>query len=94
MTVTKSPNQYNLVGTHAKLILRTDENGHGGKIEVDWKCNMPTTTISSTTPTTRLHTTSSKPVTNTLKMAKALLTGNVSPKMGLDYGRGLFDLFL
>ena len=45
-------------------------------------------------PTTT--TTSSKPVTNTLEIAKTLLTGNFTPEMGRDYGcagRGLFDPF-
>ena len=41
-------------------------------------------------------TSASKPVTNTLEMAEALLTGEFTLEMGRDYGcagRGLFDAF-
>ena len=84
MAVTERPIQYNLVGTDVKLVLRSDRTGHGGKIEVDWKCNTPTSSSES------------KPVTNILEMANALLIGNFTPEMGRDYGcsgRGLFDPF-
>merc|ERR1712048_1450262 len=43
MAVTERPVQYNLVGTDVKLVLRSDGTAHGGKIEVDWKCNTPVT---------------------------------------------------
>ena len=95
IAVTKSPTQYNLVGTDAKLVFQSDGWDHGGKIEVDWKCNNQGMTTIPTTTTTS-PSTSSKPVTNTLEMAKTLLTGDFTPEMGRDYGcagRELFDPF-
>ena len=83
--MTERPTQYNLVGTDAKIILRSDESNNGGRIQVEWSCINPITT-----------TTTSEPVTNTLDMAKAVLNGDFTPEMGQDYGcagRGLFDPF-
>ena len=77
---TGRPTKYNLIGTDLKLVLVTDYSIHGGKIQVEWKCNTPPTV----------------PITNTLEMAQAVLTGDFTVEMALDYGcsgRGLFEPF-
>ena len=47
IAVTEQSTQYTLVGTDVKLVVQSDHETDGGKIEVNWKCVTP---ITSTTP--------------------------------------------
>ena len=89
MQKTDEPTSYILIGTDVKLVLSTDWAMFGGKIQVEWKCySLPTTTEPITAEV--------KPVTSTLEMAEAVLTGNFTLAMASNYGcsgRGLFDPF-
>ena len=70
-----------LVGTDLKFIIKTDDSYGGGTVSVEWQCVPPAA------PTTAV---------NTIEMAEALMTGDFSPSMAIDYGctgRGEFDAF-
>ena len=100
---TQQPSNYNLVGTNAKIVLKSDSLYHGGNIQVNWKCNSQPT-MPASAPTDQSTSSNQAAITNTIEMADAIFSQykcyrQSRPCQAGDFrdygcaGRGLFDPF-